>query len=297
MKHAFLIIAHNEPLILDVLMKKLSLNNDCDTFVYLDKKIKDSLLKQLKNIVKARKGILVPNTKRIFWGDYSQIKSEMSLYQLAIQYNYDYYHLLSGVDLPIKPMDEFLDFIENHNKEFINIDKGEDALRLTYERVNYYHYLMHYEKDNGILGKSKRLIFNKFGIPFQKAFNISRLKNDNIKFYKGANWCSLSRQAVQYLISKRKYIRLRFHYTYCCDEIYKQTILMNSSFSNRLFIPQINALTPNLREIDWNHGNPYTWEIKDKKILKNSENFFARKFSTKTENQLAIVKYIDSNIH
>ena len=50
MRHAFLIIAHNEPYILGVLLDKLK-NIPGDIFVHIDKKVKEECFEKLKNVV------------------------------------------------------------------------------------------------------------------------------------------------------------------------------------------------------------------------------------------------------
>ena len=53
-------------------------------------------------------------------GGYSQIRSELILFQSAWEHGYEYYHLISGVDLPIKTQDEIHEFFREHyGKEFI----------------------------------------------------------------------------------------------------------------------------------------------------------------------------------
>lgn len=49
-----------------------------------------------------------------------------------------------------------------------------------------------------------------------------------------------------------------------------------------------------LREIDWNRGNPYVWTLEDKEYLSDSENLFARKFSTTRDKE--IVDFIKNKI-
>ncbi len=49
MKHAFLIITHNEPYILDVLLSKLQ-HPDNTCFVHIDKKVKGKELMHLSKI-------------------------------------------------------------------------------------------------------------------------------------------------------------------------------------------------------------------------------------------------------
>ena len=43
------------------------------------------------------------------WGG-SQIRAELSLLKCAVKKKYDYYHLVSGADLPIKTQDEIHQF-------------------------------------------------------------------------------------------------------------------------------------------------------------------------------------------
>ena len=45
------------------------------------------------------------------WGGYSQIKCELKLLKSAIEHNYDYYHLISGVYLPLKTQDYIHNFM------------------------------------------------------------------------------------------------------------------------------------------------------------------------------------------
>lgn len=50
MRHAFLIMAHNEPYILNILLDKLR-QIPGDVFIHIDKKVNENLLKELKNVI------------------------------------------------------------------------------------------------------------------------------------------------------------------------------------------------------------------------------------------------------
>lgn len=100
MKHAFLIIAHNNPRIFETLIGLLDFK-DNDIFVHIDKKA------DINDFTKAKCSfsniVFVENRLDVRWGDFSQILCEMELFRSAHSYcHYEYYHLLSGVDLPIK---------------------------------------------------------------------------------------------------------------------------------------------------------------------------------------------------
>lgn len=294
MKHAFLIMAHNEPYILNKLLKKLSHpNNDC--YVHIDKKVNGFYRTELETIIKKAGGIIIKNPIDARWGDFSLIRSELLLFTTALNSSiqYDYFHLLSGVDLPIKPMSYIHSFFEcNKGKEFFRIVTDSNNMEQLYIKTNYYHFFMYYKRKT--IGKLLRFLnIPKCSIRIQIMLHISRYKTDNLTQYKGDQWCSLSREAVQYILSKTNYIYKRYKYTSCPDEIYKQTILMNSRFKSKRFESQENSINDSLREIDWSRGTLHIWNIQDKNILLNSKNLFARKFSSKNTD---IIDFIASYI-
>ena len=125
MKHAFLIIAHNELRILNILLTMLDDSRN-DIYLHLDKKWKLNI----QNLHYPQKAQLFLIEKRmdIRWGDISLIKLEFRLFRMAFANGpYLYYHLLSGVDLPIKSQDYIHEFFQkNYGKEFVGFAQGED---------------------------------------------------------------------------------------------------------------------------------------------------------------------------
>ena len=100
MKHAYLIVAHSN---FDVLETSLSMLDckDNDIFVHIDRKVEYSI----KYKCKFSNLYLIPEDERIDvrWADVTIIYAELALYRMAFNTNnYDYFHLMSGMDLPIK---------------------------------------------------------------------------------------------------------------------------------------------------------------------------------------------------
>ena len=64
---------------------------------------------------------LLPIRNKVYWGDISQVETEYLLLETAFKQNtYAYYHLLSGVDLPIQTQDYIHSFFQiNSGKEFV----------------------------------------------------------------------------------------------------------------------------------------------------------------------------------
>ena len=97
MRHAFLILAHNEFQILRILLSMLDDERN-DIYLHIDKKVVlGSLEQDLFRLAKARLFVLEQRLD-VRWGDISVVKAELLLLETAsMKGPYDYYHLLSGV--------------------------------------------------------------------------------------------------------------------------------------------------------------------------------------------------------
>lgn len=75
-----------------------------------------------------------------------------------------------------------------------------------------------------------------------------------------------------------------FRYSQCADELFVQTILINS--------PRIEKIIDsNLRCIDWKRGNPYTFKLEDYEMLMGSNKLFARKFDISVDRDIILKIY------
>lgn len=276
-KHAYLIMAHSNFEILRILLNCLNKEYN-DLYVHIDKKSKVPLwIYSLKwpNL------FIVENRLDVRWGDFSQIKLELYLFQLASeQEQYEYYHLLSGVDLPIKNIDYIYDFFHtNKGKEFVGFSSDTNW---EYKVCKYHFFTRYYRNQSQIIKKLR--FFSEFII---NSF-ITRSKNYNtFKLKKGANWVSITDNFCRYLLSKKDYIYKRFQFTCCADEIFLQSILWNSSFRKNIYSLK-NEYDGCMREIDWERGEPYIWgEMScDFSILSKSDRIFARKFDENKSRKL-----------
>jgi len=100
MKHAFLILAHNNWLQLKELIQALD-DKDFILFVHIDKRAKSFNIDDFKNITNFSEVYFFSEFK-CYWGGYSLVESELFLLKKASKIHFDYYHLLSGSDYPIK---------------------------------------------------------------------------------------------------------------------------------------------------------------------------------------------------
>jgi len=85
-------------------------------------------------------------------------------------------------------------------------------------------------------------------------------------------------------VSKESEIREMYAHTKCCDEVFLQTLVVNSPFRERLANPAMDGGAEGfMRHIDWNRGAPYTFREGDFEELMASPCMFARKFDENTD--------------
>lgn len=197
--------------------------------------------------------------------------------QNARKKEYEYYHLLSGVDIPLKRQSEIHAFFENHKgKNFLEFDK---KAGYPESRLKEYHWFQE------LVGRNKGIapvIFyeaEKVSISIQRKLGVNRLRNSEWDFFKGEHWFSITKELVDELIKNKPRIKKYFYHTICADEMYIQTVVMNSYLAE-------TVVKDNLRFIDWNRGTPYVFRIDDLSELCDSPKMFARKFSSEIDKDI-----------
>ena len=269
-KHAYLIMCHDN---FQLLQKILMLLDDerNDIYLHIDKKAKGVNANEITSCVKYSTIILL-NRTNVNWGGYSQIRVELMLLKEATKKEHRYYHLLSGVDLPLKSQDEIYKFFaENDGKEFVSIDNminREDY----FNRIGRYHFFQ--DHIGRIIGYRSAVLefLESLSLNIQEFFHYKRKTYVNTKIYKGTNWFSITHEFAIYLTAREKEIRRCFGFGLCADELFLQTTIMNSSFRK-------NVVNDSLRYIDWERGNPYIFSDEDFDLLMSSNKLFARKFN------------------
>ncbi len=247
-----------------------------DFYIHIDAKVKSF---NKETIIKGIKRSKIFFTERISvsWGGFSQIESELTLLKAALKGNYDYYHLLSGVDLPLKSKDEIFEFFEkNKGKEFIHFctpefSSGESVI----SRVKYYYPLQEKAgRGNGLLNVPSKVLLKA-----QKLLGVNRLKDSGFEIKCGAQWFSITHNLAKYVLDNESQINKLCKNGFCADEIFLQTLVWNSSFKENIYLPNNESdYMSCLRFIDWNRGAPYTFKEDDFDELISSDFLFARKF-------------------
>ena len=279
-RQAYLIIAHRYDETFKTLLRMLD-REENDIYIHMDLKNKQFNENDCKNLMN-KSNIFFTKRTNVTWGGYSQINSELILLKAATEHGkYNYYHLLSGQDLPIKSGEYIMNFFVRHQgKEFVAFDKKKFD---CYNRVQYYYPLQE------AVGRNRKSIIGRISaaiILFQECFHLKR--NKGICFQKGANWFSITDDLARYVVKRENWIKAVFCNSICCDEVFLQTIVINSPFSDRIYQYAASQNTEEavMRLVDWKRGGPYVFQIEDYQELIDSKMLFARKFDYEQDSDI-----------
>lgn len=277
-KHAYLIIAHHNWWQLKKLLELLDDSRN-EIFLHIDKKVKNVENQQFESCCRNCK-VSVFQDVEVSWAGYSQIECELSLFQHAIDVSegqkFDFYHLISGADLPLKSQDKIHAFFDEHkDQNFIEYNDEYAATDECLGRMRYYFWAYDMKIKHG---KKAIIYLDKLLRVFQRTFRVNRLKKFPEKVYMGSNWVSLTEEAVRILLNHKDFIAQYFRWTSSGDELYKHTILRNSGIN--IYSLDKDHVHACLRYIDFSEGkpNPRTLTGNDYQKVMESGALFARKF-------------------
>lgn len=289
MKHAFMIMAYNNWNQLKMLISLLDDSRN-SIYVHVDAKSPDFSPSYFNNAVSRATLTFIPRIK-VTWGGSSQIDCEITLLKHALESHSDYYHLLSGMDLPLHAMDYIDDYFQQRaGREFIQFGQLGDSMNAhTRDRISTYHPF------ENILGRK----FSKVTIAaetLQRNLRIDRLRGcQDVVLGKGANWFSITDEFARYVVSQWPNYRQMFASSLCADELFLQTIVVNSPFRGNIYhLQPDDDYEAIARLIEWNNGHLHTFGIEDFEKLTDSTRLFARKFDERVDNDIitAVVKHV-----
>ena len=268
MKHAFLIIAHNE---FEILQRLLSALDDerIDFYVHIDKKVKKLPELHVKNA-----GLFVLDRRvDVRWGHVSQIECEYALFNSAYHMGkYFFYHLISGVHFPLKTVNEILDFYEAHSGKIVFNKLCKDRPwqdEIKIQRINLFirHYAYGPIWYQHLCQKLWRTTNN-----LQKRLKVRLFGSQEL--FKATNWVSYTEESIKFLIDREKLILRKYRWSFCGDEYFAPTELMASSLKSTIFNSEVI-----LYQV-FGPASPRILEMADYDAIVSSGCLFGRKFSS-----------------
>lgn len=264
--HAYLILAHNEPAVLKRLIESLDYSGN-DIYVHWDRKAGN-----VPDIsVSAAKLSFIPKRVDVRWADYSMVEAELALFSEAYANGpYEYYHLVSGVDLPLKSQDYIHAFcVEHAGAEFIGFASPTEK-EIKWRTQHYFIFTK--DLRSGAVWKSA---LRKLFLALQDLFGYKR---SGCEMKKGPQWVSVTNDFVAYILDRKDWIFKTFNHTFCPDEMFIQTLCWNSPFREKVYAID-DEFGSCRRYIKWENGDLLPITAGDIPAMKESRYWFARKFS------------------
>lgn len=292
-KHAYLFMIHGDFESTYVCMSLLDDERN-DIYIHMDKKTKEETFLAVKNrvakVVK-RSEVHYIKRRRVDWGMFNMVEVTIDLLREAIKGHYDYYHLLSGSDIPLQDVDTIHRFFEdNQGKEIISFNRKEISGE-SLKRIRYYY------------PKKTRGLWYRVFMKLQRKLNINRIRTDMI-YQKGSNWFSITDELARYVVSMEKQVKKMFCHTRTSDEVFLQTLVMNSKFADRIYdksfedhdrrTSENTKALGNMRYLIWDtvsDGHPINLSMKNLPTLEQTKALFGRKFDWNQDSEIICYIY------
>ena len=223
MKFAYLITAHEDTDVLHLLLKSLDDFNN-DIFIHWD--LKAQIPQNLNKYLTKSNLFILKERYDVRWGDISQVLAEYSLFRSSFEKGiYDYYHLISSSDMPIKTNKYIQTFFsKNNSKNLIGFASDNLKKRVLYKHIN--------------TRKQRKWTYldywlDLFYVRIQQLLGIQNKYLINVLIKKGPNWVSVTNSFVEILLKEKDWVIKTFSRTRNPDEYYKQVIAYKCGFENR----------------------------------------------------------------
>lgn len=277
--HAYLILAHAQFQTLEKLVGLLDHPRN-DIFIHVSARSKDFDPAPIQRAAVSSSVTFIPRQKANYEG-FSVTQSILGLLSSALVRPHAYYHLLSGMDLPLRGPDEVLSFFDQQDQplEYVHFSPDEELPAVRY-RTSLYHPLQELigAPSHPRVNLALRAV-NRGVTGIQPLVGVDRLRHAGFEMKYGSTWFSITQELAEYVQSRRPWIKRTFRSTFCPDEHFLQTLVFNSAFRDLV------ANRP-IRLIDFErgaNGRPYVFRTSDLPELESSECLFARKFDASVD--------------
>lgn len=267
MKHAYLIIAHNEFEHLQRLISALDDDRN-DIFVHIDRKVR-----RMPDLHTTKSKLTVLDRRiDVRWGTRSQIRVEYALFEAAATAgNYEYYHLISGTHFPLKSQDDIHRWFDTAGGLSV-LRSGNPTEFETQSKLGRYHFFLRWIRSRNPVSARLSKILWRSSLFIQKGIIKRKYSPLTEKCH---NWVSLTHTDISELLRQKDSILKRMRYTFCGDEYFVPTALREAD---------IKFLTSDLLIFaNFQMSGPIVLTETDFNRLKESGCLFARKFSAESK--------------
>ena len=283
MHHAVLITAYRHP---DYLLEMADFLDDrFSLFIHYDKRssIEAGVLQQLKNHPRVR---FFSQQYKVNWAGINHLHAILLLLREALKTDAAVFHTISGQDFPAMTCDQIDDiFRKNPERQYLEhfpMPAGHWK-HGGMHRIWYWYFFDlfdHKSKSGNLINRIIRRVQTTLGVKRKWPTHLPSLNG-------GAAWWSITRSCASYIMDfsdTHPLLLKRLRFTLCPEELFFQTIVMNSPMANEV-------ISDHMRYIDWNNRNgnsPANLDETDLGKIVHSGKLFARKFESSVSDRLLV---------
>lgn len=288
MRIAYMILAHDQPELFGRLVRAVHADN-VSIYAHIDAKFDEAPFRAAVNGVPVE---FVTDRIKVNWGGYSQVESMLKLLTLASRSaRHDYLIFLSGRDYPLRPHRELVSLLSGApTRSYMNFYALADGTDFVAKVRNYCYYDLYAKVPTRFLKRVANRLVKEISARLPDRKFVADMQP-----YRGStSWC-ITGDIAEYIVgfvespANSDYLRF-FRSVSCCDEIFFQTIVLNSPYAstlNRFDVDGIkrpgemkNENKASLHYIDWDprREDPAILDERDLAAMQASGKYFARKF-------------------
>ena len=263
-----------------------------EIYIHFDKKVE--LTSQQRTELE-KNDVKYYSKYNVKWGSYSIVRATVLLMKKALMNKkINYFHLISGQDWPMQSPEKIYNFFQNTDKIYMNYWRAVDVKKTGEPEIWWTKYYFNYDSINRrtFFGK----IYHRLLLIMQTVLRINKLKKYGWKdesIYAGREWVDVPRDALEYAIDyydHHKELEEIFRTSFCSDEMWLQTILVNSKFKDR-----IDKNIHHFIEMVEKHGSrPAILDEDDFSKIIQGDYWWGRKVERPISNEL--IKLLDERI-
>lgn len=229
MRHAYLVLAHQDPAALSRLLAALRHEN-VHFYIHVDDRGDDALV----HVAQAQRDVTLVPRRQIRYKAWSMVEATLSLARAALADEHDRYSLISGSDYPIVTNQEICAFLQSADLEYLTFWRLAD--RPSWQHKLQYHYPVEFISIRDPRSSLPRRVF---WAAFRRLrrFAPKRRHPEGLVPYGGSQWWTLTHACLEHalgVLDARPDVRRFYRTTESPDELIFQTIVMNGPFARRV---------------------------------------------------------------
>ena len=272
MKQGILVTAFKEPLWLERVVRRLG--EGFSFYVHVDGKSKPEVVEGFFALSRKYPDVKVYSRYRVNWGGKTHLLAILLLVEEALKDGMEYCHLITGQDYPLLSPEALLAEGEKRLNYMEYAPLPNPAWKDGgYDRVLYYNLFDIFDAKTMFRRRALRRL-----AAVQRFLFIKRTLPPGVRFHGGGTYWSFTRECLEYTLryaAEHPRFMKAFDYSFCAEELFFQTVLLNSPFRDSI-------INDPRRFIVWEHRHgsiPAILDESDLDAVRASPAFFMRKIA------------------